>query len=511
MAKITRVIQKIFGVNAGIDERAQIGSIASGSPVFTTDPVAMQALANYEEGLFGTCIGENSPAIEDINSIYNLITRQLAYIFQQGVAEYDATTEYHLGSVVNLDGVFYSSLINTNLGNPLTDITKWKLQGNNFNANLINGKVVPVYPATNPAFVKNAAFVSTPAIANVRVSRDNKLMMYVDDASGAGLKIIDFNSKKINTTSAATISAQPAGVAGALSESPDEKFLAVASDATPYVHFYERIGTAFTKLANPASLPAVASNYSDSVAWSRDGNLVAFSGNNSMKLAIYRKDGRSFVKVADPATMPTSSTRGVKFSPDGNFLTLFDGISPATFRVYKITYDAAGLPVFTYVANAITWSISNMEFYDWHPDSSCIIFADTPARVFTINSSTGVLTEVVQTSLPLISAQYYLNIKMGPDGKAIYALSNTAGGVGTGITVLSLNTVSKQMSVVGTFKTTGASTSDTYVPYLTPNNKHLVVARFSGSGTNLEMFENPEVIDLNNKTPRILYKLGADQ
>lgn len=509
MAKLTRILQKVFGVNAGTDERAQIGSFAAGAPAFTTDLNTMQSLANYGQGLFGVCVGENSPALEDLNSLYYLMTRQLAYLMQAGVAEYDSGTSYYIGSIVNVSGVTYVSLTDDNLSNPVTDVTKWKVQaGNNFPANLINGKVVPLFGITSTAFTRNANFTSTPIPAKVRVSRDARFIYYTDNATGAGLKVIDFNPKKINTTSAMTISAQPAGVSYALAESPCERFLAVGSDTTPFVHFYERVGSTLTKLADPATLPTAGSVFVENATWSPDGNLVAFCGNNGAKLVIYRKDGKTLVKVADPATMPANTTRDIKFSPDGKFLALLSQ-SPGVIYIYKITYDAAGLPVFTLVSNSITVALSNPSSIDWHPSSSVLFLADLTVRVFSIDSTSGVLTEVTQTGMPSVGAHAINTLKCTPDGKGLYTFSSIVSGSVVGI--LSYNTATKQCTVLGTFVSSGASSSASYIPSVTPSNKQLVVTRIDGSVYNIDMFENPEVLDVTNKTPQILYRVGVNQ
>lgn len=129
MSKITRVFQNIFAVNAGITEIAQFGSLAAGVPNLTSNPAVVQALAEFTDGWFSAILGSNSPAMEDMNCLFYLAFRQLAYIFQAGISEWDSTTVYYIGSLVNSGGVIYSSLTDTNTGNALTDTTKWKISG----------------------------------------------------------------------------------------------------------------------------------------------------------------------------------------------------------------------------------------------------------------------------------------------------------------------------------------------------------------------------------------------
>ncbi len=128
--KLLRKIQKIFGSAAGPTELSQIGSYAASSPMFTNDPAIMQALSNFLTGWYGVAVGGNSPAIQDLNSLHFLVTRQLAYIFQSGIPEWESGTEYFIGSFVS-DGLggFYRSLADNNIGNALSDTTKWSKGG----------------------------------------------------------------------------------------------------------------------------------------------------------------------------------------------------------------------------------------------------------------------------------------------------------------------------------------------------------------------------------------------
>tara|TARA_Y100001963_G_scaffold17759_1_gene21915 strand:- start:11290 stop:12738 length:1449 start_codon:yes stop_codon:yes gene_type:complete len=125
MAKLDRIIQKIFASQAGSNERGQIGSLAAGTPTFTNDPEEIQDLGNFEDGLFGVVVGANSPAIEDINSLYFLITRQIAYLLQSGIAEYKNDEIYYTGSGCRDEENLYFSKIDDNEGEDLDHQTKW--------------------------------------------------------------------------------------------------------------------------------------------------------------------------------------------------------------------------------------------------------------------------------------------------------------------------------------------------------------------------------------------------
>lgn len=128
MAKLLRKNQKVFGSSAGLNQIGEFGSLAAGSPAFTTDPETVQALANYLTGWFGAVIGGNSPAIEDMNALCFLFAYQLSYLMQTGVPEWNASTTYFIGSLVNDgSGALYYSLTNNNTNNALTSSSNWAL------------------------------------------------------------------------------------------------------------------------------------------------------------------------------------------------------------------------------------------------------------------------------------------------------------------------------------------------------------------------------------------------
>ena len=127
MAKILRALQKVFGDNVvATDNIAQFGSLKAGSPQFSKDPSVIQGLNAYLEGWKSAVVNNNAPALQDENALHYLWSRQLAYLFQAGIPEYDTATEYHLGSFVQDAGVVYRSIQNTNENHPLTDGAWWE-------------------------------------------------------------------------------------------------------------------------------------------------------------------------------------------------------------------------------------------------------------------------------------------------------------------------------------------------------------------------------------------------
>lgn len=125
MSKITRAYQKLFASSAGGTQLGKFGSLAAGTPVYTNDPTLIQSLAAFVNGWYAAIVGNNSPPIQDMNSLFYLAFRQIAYNLQQGIPEWDATTDYHIDGFCSSGGVIYKSLVNDNLNNAVTDTTKW--------------------------------------------------------------------------------------------------------------------------------------------------------------------------------------------------------------------------------------------------------------------------------------------------------------------------------------------------------------------------------------------------
>ena len=129
MTKIQRTTQKIFGGNAPSDDIAALGSFKAGNPIYTDDIASLQNEA-YEKGFGATLVANEAPFMEEQNSIPYILSKQLAYLYQEGIAEYDTETTYFIGSwvkgIINDKRIIYESLTDNNLGNPLTDQTHWQ-------------------------------------------------------------------------------------------------------------------------------------------------------------------------------------------------------------------------------------------------------------------------------------------------------------------------------------------------------------------------------------------------
>jgi hypothetical protein len=126
MAKIARAYQKIFGDDVvAQDNHCQFGSLKAGLAVYTKDPATIQGIAAWGTGWKGATVNNQAPVLQDLNSLCYLLSRQIAYLLQQGIAEWDEDTEYSIGSFCQKGGVIYSSLQNVNINNDVSSSAWW--------------------------------------------------------------------------------------------------------------------------------------------------------------------------------------------------------------------------------------------------------------------------------------------------------------------------------------------------------------------------------------------------
>lgn len=110
---LDRKYQKIFAKNAQSTDLGVVGSKMAGNEQYSTDIETLQGLSNWETGLRSQVSNSNAPYLQDQNSILYVITSQLAYLFQSGIAEWNSQTEYFANrSVVLRSGKIYVAVAN---------------------------------------------------------------------------------------------------------------------------------------------------------------------------------------------------------------------------------------------------------------------------------------------------------------------------------------------------------------------------------------------------------------
>lgn len=123
MPKIERKTQKIFGGNADSDQLAVFGTMITGTPVYNDDIETLQSEA-YTEGWQAAVAANEAPFMEEMNGVQYGFSKQLAYLFQQGIAEWDSGTTYYLNSFCQVGGVIYKSMQDENINHSPADDTE---------------------------------------------------------------------------------------------------------------------------------------------------------------------------------------------------------------------------------------------------------------------------------------------------------------------------------------------------------------------------------------------------
>lgn len=207
MSKLTRYFQKIFGSTAGTNEISEYGSKAAGIPArysgSTITPAIVQQLGEFDTGWKSATLGSYSPAMEDLNAVDYLWSYQFAYLFQQGIAEWQTDTVYYKGSVVqdaSGTGFIYQSLTDNNSGNAVSSTANWKLLNSGFTT-----ITASTYTATTwDDFIRadttaNAITITLPAVASVPIGKRYTVKNigatgYYTFLVGSGSETIDGNN-----------------------------------------------------------------------------------------------------------------------------------------------------------------------------------------------------------------------------------------------------------------------------------------------------------------------------
>lgn len=127
---VPRKTAKIFAKNAASGDMTVFGSTLAGNTTYTQDLDSIQS-AHYEVGWREAVISDlNYPLMSDMNAVQKTLSQQIAYGLQHGIPEWDAGTTYYAYDIVQSGGILYTSLIDENTNNVVTDSTKWAVYYN---------------------------------------------------------------------------------------------------------------------------------------------------------------------------------------------------------------------------------------------------------------------------------------------------------------------------------------------------------------------------------------------
>lgn len=171
MPKIERTTQEIFASQAGSLQVTEFGTAKNQTPIYTKDVAQIQN-TNYLNGWQSAVLADKSPWEEDMNALFLTVTTQLAYLFQQGIPEYDAGTTYYIGSlakVINNQGnvTIYKSLTNENTGNPVTNDSYWSVFQSDGSLQLANYEIGLPQPTFSNTLLQNEIWLEGQTVSRM--------------------------------------------------------------------------------------------------------------------------------------------------------------------------------------------------------------------------------------------------------------------------------------------------------------------------------------------------------
>ena len=136
MTNFTRKFLDEFAKDNKNTDLTVYGSTASGSSITSSDPEILQSNPKFREGWKGATLenltnNTRNPVRNEWSALDYIHNYHINHILQKGGQEYDDQTEYFIDDLVRDVGSskYYQSIINNNVGNPLTDDSKWKFTG----------------------------------------------------------------------------------------------------------------------------------------------------------------------------------------------------------------------------------------------------------------------------------------------------------------------------------------------------------------------------------------------
>lgn len=175
MARIDRKTQKIFAGQAGSKEITGFGTAKLDTPIYTTNLDEIQNV-NFLNGWQSALLSDKSPWEEDMNALFYTLSKQLAYMFQEGIPEYDENTTYYIGSLVKtIDNqgniTIYKSKTNENTGNPILDNNYWSIYQSESEIGTATYEIGLPQPTFNNTLLSNEIWLEGQAVSRTNYAK----------------------------------------------------------------------------------------------------------------------------------------------------------------------------------------------------------------------------------------------------------------------------------------------------------------------------------------------------
>lgn len=270
--------------------------------------------------------------------------------------------------------------------------------------------------------------------------------------------------------------------------SPGAQYMVIACNSDPKLYFYKRTGDNFTKLADPAVVPAGPAG--GGARFSPDGNFVAVTHTSGGFLSIYSRSGDTFTKITNPATVIATNGTAVAWNSNGDYLAAAGfGQEPFVYKRTGSSFDKIGFPstALPIYAKAMAFSPISDLLVCGHNGSPYISVSSIAAEVHTRHSDPAV--PPTSTVNAVAFNHDGTLVAVGTNGAPYFALYSVSGTTLTKLANPSIMPGSSVYTVAfnaeGTVLTVGEGTA----PYLTT---------YAVSGTTLTQIGNPGSLPANS-------------
>lgn len=282
---------------------------------------------------------------------------------------------------------------------------------------------------------------------------------------------------------------------GGVEFSPNGEFLAVGFTSTPFINIYQRTGTTFNKLPDPATLPTGGANH-EAMAWSPNGEFLAFGHSTSPTLTIYQRSGNTFTKIANPSVLPAGiNTDCIHFSSNGEFMAVGHTSTPF-ITVYHIDGTT-----FTKLSDPSSLPANTVQGIRWSPDGQYLAAAvgnTAPYYIWYQKSGSGTATTLTRLADPASQpTSSGFSCDWNPNGKYV-----TFGSLGiprlatyevTGTTLTKLPDPASLLSA-GAFENVRYSFDGNYLAGAGTASPFLHVYQISDGGETFTLLDSPASI-----------------
>jgi hypothetical protein len=205
------------------------------------------------------------------------------------------------------------------------------------------------------------------------------------------------------------------GVGQAVDISPDETYVAVGSNASPYLTLYKQAGGVLTKLAAVDTPPAGTVN---GVSFTGDGGYLVAAHTTSPFVSIYKRTGDTFAKLASPAVLPGGDATGVTSTADGVYTAVVTSGGPV---IYKRTGD-----VFTKLADPSVMPSGTAYAISISKDGIYLVVGSASSPFITIYKRSGdVFTKLADPAVLPSAALIYGSVSISGDASYIAVSPNS--------------------------------------------------------------------------------------